>query len=117
MLDQDFLLKIQSILKRELLEAEKRIKSISLEDPYLDVARLSDNAASDTEASEESGHERVLALKNELNMLIDKIEKALLKISNNTYGKCETCGREIDRKRLEVFPMATFCYDCERRRE
>ena len=41
------------------------------------------------------------------------LDMALEKIDNGTYGKCESCGKEIDKKRLEAVPHARFCYECK----
>ena len=35
------------------------------------------------------------------------------KIKTNTYGICESCGKEIDPKRLEIIPYARNCIKCE----
>lgn len=48
-----------------------------------------------------------------LNLLMQDIDKALLKIDNNSYGICEECKKIIDRKRLIAFPAATKCLNCE----
>lgn len=113
--------KILDELKQKLIEelgvAEKRLEELNIQDPYSDLTRLNDNAASDTEAAEEADHDRVVALKNEIKDNIDRIKKALSKISSGNYGNCEKCGVEIDKSRLEVFPEATLCFECERRRE
>lgn len=40
---------------------------------------------------------------------------ALRKIDEGTYGKCESCGKEIPPERLEAVPAATLCVDCKQR--
>jgi DnaK suppressor protein len=40
------------------------------------------------------------------------IERALGKIVDGSYGKCELCEQTIDAKRLMVRPFTTFCIDC-----
>lgn len=105
------------ILEEALKAAEKRLEELNKQDPYSDPSRLNDNAASDTEAAEEADHDRVAALKNEILANIERIKKALAKISRGDYGKCEKCGEEIDSSRLEVFPEAIYCFECERKRE
>lgn len=46
-----------------------------------------------------------------------KIEEALQKIKEGTYGICEECGNFIGEGRLRVMPFATLCVDCKNRRE
>lgn len=46
-----------------------------------------------------------------------KIDEALRKLKEGTYGKCEDCGEEISEKRLKVIPFAIHCIDCKEKRE
>lgn len=52
-------------------------------------------------------------LKNNEIEQLEKIDAALVRIKKGTYGKCITCGKEIDRDRLEILPDAIDCIDCE----
>ncbi|WP_413112983.1 RNA polymerase-binding protein DksA [Thaumasiovibrio sp. DFM-14] len=45
--------------------------------------------------------------------LIKKIEKTLLKIEDDDFGFCESCGIEIGVRRLEARPTADLCIDCK----
>lgn len=45
------------------------------------------------------------------------IEAAFERIRTGTYGVCDTCGDDIERERLEAYPTAERCVDCERDRE
>jgi DnaK suppressor protein len=49
--------------------------------------------------------------------LIRKIEQALEKIDNNTFGICEECEEDIPEARLKARPVTTLCIDCKRRQE
>lgn len=46
-----------------------------------------------------------------------KIDAALRKLEEGTYGHCEECGDEISEERLKILPFAIFCRDCQERRE
>jgi DnaK suppressor protein len=46
-----------------------------------------------------------------------KIEAALDKIKEGTFGECEDCGDEIGVKRLEIRPVATLCISCKEAEE
>jgi len=43
---------------------------------------------------------------------LEAIENALKKISEGTYGICESCGEEIPIERLKVKPFAKYCIKC-----
>ncbi|QJC29099.1 RNA polymerase-binding protein DksA [Enterobacteriaceae endosymbiont of Plateumaris rustica] len=45
--------------------------------------------------------------------LIKKIEMTLIKIKQNNFGYCQSCGIEIGIKRLEARPTADLCIDCK----
>jgi DnaK suppressor protein len=49
--------------------------------------------------------------------VLQKIEQALSKLDNSTYGICEECGEKINPKRLEVMPFAVLCRDCKEKSE
>lgn len=45
------------------------------------------------------------------------VEEALRRIREGAYGWCQECGAEIDRERLETYPTAKRCVECQRRHE
>jgi RNA polymerase-binding transcription factor len=53
--------------------------------------------------------ERDLSLVNNLRDLIDRIDKALGKIQDGTYGLCDRCGKPIEKLRLKALPYANLC--------
>ena len=48
---------------------------------------------------------------------LHKIEEALLRHAEGTYGNCFECGDEISERRLRALPFAVRCKDCEEARE
>ncbi len=107
---------------RTHLEGEKtrmsaRINELSTQDPFRDPERVTDNAATDTEASEESNHDRVSALVDQLREQLSAIDGALSRIADGTYGFCTHCGAMIDTDRLAIVPTATLCLACEHKKK
>ncbi len=49
--------------------------------------------------------------------LIHKIDYALMKMENGTYGICERCGAEIPYERLKARPVTTMCISCKEEEE
>jgi len=43
---------------------------------------------------------------------IEEIDRALAKITNDDYGRCETCGKPIPLSRLAALPAASSCLPC-----
>src|SRR5687768_3518258 len=48
---------------------------------------------------------------------LNRIEAALLRLEEGTYGHCFECGEEIGERRLRALPFAVRCKDCEETRE
>ncbi len=49
--------------------------------------------------------------------MVQQTERALERIDNKTYGKCEECGNFVGKARLQVFPRATLCMVCKQKEE
>lgn len=50
-------------------------------------------------------------------IMLMQIDKALSKLAEGSYGKCEDCNAEISEKRLEARPFAQFCIECQEEHE
>ena len=48
---------------------------------------------------------------------LNKIEEALHRLEDGTFGYCFECGEEISERRLRALPFAVRCKDCEEARE
>jgi DnaK suppressor protein len=104
---------------KKLLEDEKRRILRHLED-------LSDTSVQDIDtpsgdsvdlaALEINQNSLVKVGKRELNHL-KKIDAALQKMEDETYGECESCGEQIAVARLLARPVAQLCIDCKTAQE
>ncbi len=110
---EETLVELKHHLETEKAKLVSRIAELTGQDPFHDPDRATDNAASDTEASEESNHDRVSALVEELTTKAQEVDLALTKIDEGTYGFCANCGNMIDTDRLAIYPTATLCLSCE----
>lgn len=84
--------------------------AVSSDDRMDDV----DQASSDVEQSLR------MRLRNREMLLIKKVDEALKRIEEGTFGACVSCDNDIELKRLEARPTATLCIACkedEERRE
>ena len=57
-----------------------------------------------------------VAVHDKLQVMRDDVERALVKLAENTYGTCDACGRPIAEGRLEALPWATLCVEDAARR-
>ncbi|MDR1391511.1 MAG: RNA polymerase-binding protein DksA [Holosporales bacterium] len=58
-----------------------------------------------------------LRTKDRIRKLIHKIDDAIARINDGTYGYCEETGEPIGAKRLEARPTATFCIAAQEKHE
>lgn len=49
-----------------------------------------------------------------LNASVERVERALAKLDDGTYGTCDVCGEEIPAARLEAHPESAVCVSCAR---
>lgn len=113
----DVLAELQKHLEEEKKRVLARIAQLTAQDPFSDPDRINDNAASDTEANEESSHDRFAAMIAELKAQLADIEHALARIAAGTYGFCVECKQMIDTDRLAILPTATLCLKCEAKKK
>jgi len=68
-------------------------------------------------SSVETDRNFTLKLRDRERKLLKKIDDALSRIDNKTFGVCEECGKEIGVNRLKVRPVATLCIACKEEQE
>lgn len=96
---------LQQRLGELLNEADRTVKDISESE--------SETSSDPTDqAVQELDRNRLLRFKDRERKLIRKIEKALNRIDEGTYGACEACSQPIADARLKARPMTTLCIDC-----
>jgi DnaK suppressor protein len=96
--------------KRDLMEEVDRT-----------VLHMKDEAANfpdpNDRATQESEFSLELRTRDRERKLIRKIDEAIARIDDGSYGYCVETGEEIGIKRLEARPVATLCVEAQERRE
>lgn len=106
--------KYKALLETKRDEIVKKAKQTLSEDMSLDASDLPDEMDL---ASSEYLQSFTFRLRGREKSFLDKIEKALIKIEEGTFGKCEECEEEISVKRLEARPETTLCIRCKEDQE
>jgi len=96
---------------RDQLVEESRQTMDNLRDEVRDVGDEAERATRETENSLE------LRTRDRYRKLISKIDKALRRIEEGSYGFCEETDEEIGVERLDARPIATLSLDAQERRE
>jgi RNA polymerase-binding transcription factor DksA len=73
----------------------------------------SGTASLERQADEVEEYTTRLPLEHNLETKLASVNAAIGKIAKGTYGKCEKCGKNIPIERLDIFPEARFCVDCQ----
>ena len=97
--------------KSEIIELNSKGLYLKDVDHEISSPDIVDQAASQTEKNVEM---RTL---NRQIKLLSKIDKAIKKINDNTYGYCEETGEEIGLKRLIARPIATLSIEAQEKHE
>jgi DnaK suppressor protein len=64
-------------------------------------------------ASMETDRNFLLRIRDRERKLISKIDQAIERIEDGSFGICDECGEDIENKRLEARPVATLCIHCK----
>ena len=97
--------------KNEIVESNSKGLYLSNTDDEISAPDMVDQASSQTEKTIEM---RTL---NRQIKLLSKIDKAIKKIDNDTYGYCEETGEPIGLKRLIARPIATLSIEAQEKHE
>jgi DnaK suppressor protein len=115
----------EQYMSKEQLEHFRNILNTWKRDLMQEVDRtvlhMKDEAANfpdpNDRATQESEFSLELRTRDRERKLIRKIDEALKRIDDGSYGYCNETGEEIGIKRLEARPVATLCVEAQERRE
>ena len=111
----DELKKILEERRREILsEVQGRMRDVREEGAGSTVQGVLDSVESSEADIQDEIEFALIQMKSET---LNKIEEALRRLEEGTYGYCFECGDEISEKRLRALPFAVRCKDCEAARE
>ncbi len=96
--------------RKSLLFNDKIVRddfSVNADDRYDEI----DQATTDIEQSMR------MRLRNRESLYLKKVDEALKRIAEGSFGECEECGEDIELRRLEARPTATLCVACKEDQE
>ena len=105
-------------IRRDLVDLREKITTGALEVGDRDLrSDREDLLDSGDVATVELNQSFTIRLREREEKLLNKVEAALARMQDGSYGTCEDCGDEIDIKRLMARPVTTLCIDCKSRQE
>ncbi|HEX9530293.1 MAG TPA: TraR/DksA C4-type zinc finger protein [Acidimicrobiales bacterium] len=97
-------------LEQERAELRRQLAELGFGDDGGSGLNYDPNFADSSQVTAERGEAEALA--NSLREALDEVERALQKVTDGTYGTCESCGDQIAEPRLEAMPAARYCITC-----
>ncbi len=96
----------RSELQEQLTTIEEQSFAASQSDLSGEVSFDEENADAGTFTFE---RERDLSIENNVRDLMGKIDRALARMDDGTYGLCSRCGKPIEKARLKALPYVDLC--------
>ena len=106
---------LRTILEDRRREIQSEVQS-RMKDVRADTGQA--GVVDDVETSESDIQDEIeFALIQMKAETLHRINEALERLEEGTYGRCFECGEEIEPRRLRALPFAVRCKDCEEARE
>jgi DnaK suppressor protein len=100
-------------LQTERVELEEQLTTIETESFATSQSDMSGEVAFDEENADAGTftfeRERDLSIENNVRDLLAKIDRALARMDEGTYGICSRCGKPIEKARLKALPYVDLC--------
>ncbi len=100
-------------LLAEKAELQEQLTTIEEQSFAASQSELSGEVSFDEENADAGSftfeRERDLSIENNVRDLMRKIERALARMDEGTYGICSRCGKPIEKARLKVLPYVDLC--------
>lgn len=110
--------KILAKYKKLLLEEKQRILNNSKNALKNELVLSPDDLLDETDlAASEISQNLVFKLRDRERQLLSKIDEALGRMDEGTFGTCSECEEPIEPRRLEARPVSTMCIACKEKQE
>lgn len=124
-MDKQEIEKLKNKLLNTRQELNDALKTFAAKDPQLKGdwdtkypnfrGKQDPNVDLEEEASEVEAYMTRLPIEHSYELRVQAINNALDRIEKGTYGLCVKCGKQIPSKRLEAYPEADKCLDCQKK--
>lgn len=124
-MNKDFVLKSKEKLEEQKKSIEKELSKFAKKDNNLkgdwdtSYPNFENNSIFKSQQLEEAADEveeyaNLLPIEHSLETRLQKINSALSNIKEGKYGICKKCQKEISKERLEAYPEADLCSECQK---
>ncbi|NIO48001.1 MAG: hypothetical protein GTN73_00970 [Candidatus Aminicenantes bacterium] len=104
--------------RNKLLKKKEEIVN-KISETYNESKEVESGIAQDVVDKAESSYtkEFLLSLSNAEREQLRLIDEALKRIDKKELGICQSCGKNINKKRLDAVPWTPYCIDCQEKEE
>ncbi len=114
-----------SLKKKELVATKQKLAALrneivrKLSNFRIESKEVETDIAQDLADKAESSYtkEFLLSLSDAERDQLFQIDSALLRIERGEFGQCQTCQKEISKKRLNALPWTPLCIECQEKAE
>jgi len=100
-------------LEEERVELHEQLTTIEEEAFAATQSELAGDVGLDDESADAGTatfeREKDLSIENNVRDLLAKIDRALKRIDDGSYGSCERCGKPIEKARIKALPYVDLC--------
>jgi DnaK suppressor protein len=112
-IDRERYLLLKGMLEDRRREIHEKLRSLREAIP----AASHDVRDAEEQSVDEFVQEVDLALMQMKSETLKKIDAAILRLEQGSYGRCQECDQEISEARLRALPFAVLCLDCQEQAE
>lgn len=113
MIDRERYLLLRGMLESRRREIHAKLRSLREQIP----ADAPDVRDAEEQSVDDFVQEVDLALMQMKSDTLKKIDRAILRLEEGTYGRCQECEADIPAARLRALPFAALCRDCQEEAE
>jgi len=99
----------------EQIKDTKTVRDSTSKDASGDLSSYSYHMAD--QGTDNMEREKAFMFASKSGRLLYHIDEALRRLRKGDYGKCQTCGKNIQKARLEAVPHARLCIECKEKEE
>jgi DnaK suppressor protein len=115
--DEKTLEELRANLVARKAEIEEDLDSMAGEIRAIGIDQDDENGGTGNHMAEDGSNvaesERLIAIRADLQVILQQVNSALERMDEGTYGVCQRCGKPINPERLEAFPYVAFDIECQ----
>jgi RNA polymerase-binding transcription factor DksA len=116
-MDKEFLERAKKLLEEKEASLEARLSETAEKEDGNYAPRFPDYGDDEeSQVTEVEDYDTNVDIENNLLKDLRATKAAIARIEQENYGVCLKCGKQIEPKRLEAYPAASVCLNCQKKK-